>query len=127
MSKIEVKELDEQALFSQALDVMNRAIRAHSDDFPYQQILKASDELLGDSRLAVGVAKEAGADPYDFYTVRYANGRFELEGRGKQGEPDLTGAVTRSYLEGIVEDPEPYVEHPEKLDLDWLKSRLGIS
>jgi hypothetical protein len=126
MNEIDVKELDEQALFAQALDVMNRAVRAHEDQTPYKQILQASEKLVGDRAIAVGVAKEPGGEPYDFYTVRFADGSFELEGRGRQGDPSLSWRVSRSYLEGVVEHPQRYIEHPEKLDLDWLKGRLGI-
>jgi hypothetical protein len=125
-NKVDVKQLDEQALFSQALEVMNRAIRAHEDDFPYKQILSASDKLMDDRKVAVALTKEPGGAPYDFYTVRFDDGHWKLEGRGKQDDTSVHWSVTRDYLEEIVKDPEPYVAHPEKLDLDWLKSRLGI-
>jgi len=126
MSKIDVKQLDTQALFSQALDVMNRAIQANKNDFPYQQLLAASEKVMDDKTFAVGITKEPGADPYDYYTVHYQDGRWALEGRGKQGEPSLNWRVDRDYLEKVVENPDRYIEHPEKLDLDWLKNRLGI-
>jgi len=58
--------------------------------------------------------------------VRFSNGRFELVGRGKREDPGITWTVSRGYLETVVEDPDRYLEHPEKLDLDWLKSRLGL-
>ncbi|MGD8396887.1 MAG: hypothetical protein PVF43_15565 [Candidatus Eiseniibacteriota bacterium] len=126
MSAIDVKQLDEQALFAQALDVMNRAIRKHADSVPYKQLLSLSDRVIGEKPIAVGVTRETGSDPYDFYTVRFHNGRYELVGRGKRDDPDLTWSVTRDYLEGVVQDAERYIEHPERLDLDWLKNRLGI-
>jgi len=46
--------------------------------------------------------------------------------RSQIGDPSITWTVTREYLEEIVKDPDTYIEHPEKLDLDWLKSRLGL-
>ena len=127
MNRIDVKELDEQALFSQALEVVNQAIHRHKDDFPYKQMFAAAEKLMGDAKMGVALTKEAGADPYDYYTVDYEDGRWKLAGRGRQGDPDVTWTVTRDYLEEVVRNPDRYLEHPEKLDLDWLKSRLGIS
>jgi len=122
---IDVKELDEQALVAQAIDVMNRAINEHKDQTPYSQILSASEKLLGDTPLTVGLTK-GGGDPYDYYTLRFSDGRIALEGHGKDDDAKLGWRVSRSYLENVVSDPETYVDHPEKLDFDWLVDRLGI-
>jgi hypothetical protein len=32
-----------------------------------------------------------------------------------------------SYVRNVVAHPQDYIDHPEKLDLDWLKSRLKLS
>jgi len=124
---IETQDLDEQALFSQALSVVNQSLERHKDETPYKQIIQGAAKLMGDTTLAVGICKETGSDPYDYYTVRYADGRFDLTGRGKQNGVDVSGTVTRGYLENVVETPDRYLEHPEKLDLDWVKDKLGIA
>ena len=123
---MKVEELTDEALFAQALDVINRALRSSRGRFPYQQILEASEKVLGDEPIAVGISKEPGGEPHDFYTVRLAKGRFQMVGRGKRGDPSLSWNLDRGYLRSVVEDPERYVESPEKLDLDWIKHRLGI-
>jgi hypothetical protein len=30
-------------------------------------------------------------------------------------------------MQKVVDNPQEYVDHPEKLDWDWLTNRLGIS
>lgn len=58
--------------------------------------------------------------------MRLDGGKLELVGRGKRDEAKISWTVSRDYLETVVEDPDRYVDHPEKLDLDAIKSRLGI-
>lgn len=110
----------------QALNVMNSAIDAHRDDFPYKQILELSEKLLGDETIGMAVYADDASAPFDHYTVRFADGRFELLGQGKKGEPRITWKVSRDYLGDVVRDADTYIAHPEKLDLDWLKSRLSL-
>ena len=118
-------EQEERRLFVKALNVMNDAIGAHADETPYKQILQASEEIAGDERLGVAVYAKDPKKPHDYYTVRFHDGRLELLERGKH-ETRATWKVSRAYLKEVARDPEPYVAHPEKLDLDWIKSRLGI-
>ena len=44
---------------------------------------------------------------------------------GKQ-EADVAWTVSRAYLEKLVENRREYIEHPAKIDWDWLKSRVGL-
>jgi hypothetical protein len=118
-------QLETNALATQAVNVMNRALAQHRDAAPYKQLLAASERLLGGKNLGMAVYADDPKHPYDYYTLHFADGRLELLGRGKQ-EPDIAWKVSRDYLRRVVDDPERYLAHPEKLDWDWLKDRLGL-
>jgi hypothetical protein len=117
---------DTVALFTQALNVVNGALAKHQNTTPYKQILAASRKALGERRVGVAVYADDPGQPFDFFTVRFREGRLELVDHGKR-EPELTWKVSRSYLDEITRDPETYVENPAKLDWEWLKSRVGIA
>ena len=113
-------------LFTQALNVTNAALAEHKDSLPYKPLVKASEKLLGDRRLGVAVYEADPSSPFDYFTIRFWDDAFELVSHGKR-EPDVAWKVSRSYLEKLAETPEDYIEHPAKLDWDWLKSRVGLS
>jgi len=118
-------KFETNALFMQAINVINRSLDAHKDEMPYKQILALSGKLLDDKKIGVAVYENNPNEPFDYYTVEFRQGRLEYVDRGKH-EPDVSWTVAREYLQKIVDDPEPYVEHPEKLDWEWIKSRVGI-
>ena len=116
---------DVQNLFTRALNVINTALDKHKDDIPYAQLLSASEKVLADHNIGVAVYENDAAAPFDYYTIRFRDGAFELVSRGKQ-EPDVGWKVSREYLENVAGSPDEYIEHPAKLDWDWLKSRVGV-
>ncbi|MGM0576419.1 MAG: hypothetical protein ACQEXJ_11875 [Myxococcota bacterium] len=118
-------DLTTAALFTQYLDVVNRAIGQHRDEFPYKQILAGGRKLLGDKHVGVGIYKERGDQPHDWFTIRMLDdGRLDIVEHGK-ASPDLTWKVREQHLHNVVDDPEPYIDHPAKLDLDWLRTRVS--
>lgn len=119
------KSRDATTLFTRALNVINAALEKHANDTPYAQLLSASEKLLADRNIGVAVYESDASAPFDYYTIRFRDGAFELVSRGKQ-EPEAGWKVSRAYLEGVVENADDYIEHPAKLDWDWLKSRLGV-
>jgi len=121
-----MNEKDPYVLFNEALQVMNKAIIENSDRFPYGQIMRVSEKAVGDRRIGVAVYNRDVDAPYDFYTLALKNGRLELLSHGKE-EPDITWKVSRDYLKEVADNEEKYIGHPERLDLDWLKSRFNIN
>lgn len=118
-------QLATDALFTQYLNVVNRALGENRDSFPYRQILGASEKAFDDTTVAVGVYKDDAEHPHDWFTVDYSDGTFSLESHGKE-DADLTWKMRESHLEEVVENPDEFVEHPYKLDLDWLKKTAGL-
>lgn len=113
-------------LFMEALDVTNRALEANRGEGVYGELLEVLDEHLDGHRAAVALYEEDPAEPFDYFTIRYLDGRFELLERGR-GEHDTEWKVSREYLASLGEDPETYIEDPWRLDLDWLADRLPDS
>jgi len=118
-------QLATDALFTQYLHVVNRALGQNSDHFPYDKILDAAQAVFDDKTVAVGIYKGRMDQPHDWFVVRFDDGRFSLEEHGK-GEADLTWKLEQAHLEEVVENPQTYVDEPVKLDLDWLMKTVGI-
>lgn len=110
-------------LFTDALDVVNRTLEANRGEGLYGTALELIGDFIEGHRTVVSVYKDDPDAPFDAFTLRYRNGRFEKVERGK-GEHDSEWKVSREYLESLVNDPDVYIEHPARLDLDWLASRV---
>ena len=122
---MEATELAPDALVSQYLHVVNRALGQNRDEFPYDKLLEASEKLFDEKRAAVGVYKDDPRNPHHWFTVEFSDGKFSLVEQGK-GDADLKWELRQAHLEEVVENPDPFIESPIKLDLDWLKKSVGI-
>lgn len=111
--------------FRQFLYVMNESLDANRDRFPYKQILAACEKTFPDWNIGVAVYADDPDTPHDFYTIRFKDGEFELVEHGKE-KPKMTWKTPQSYIKKVIKNPQEYVKHPEKLDWDWFKERLGI-
>ena len=116
---------DTISLFTKALNVMNSALEAHQDEMPYSALLKATEKVMGDRKLGVAVYESDPGNPFDYFTIRFREGSFELDAHGKK-DPDLAWKVSREYLEKVAGSPQEYIDNPLKLDWDWLKSRVDV-
>jgi len=121
-----VKELGTNALFTEYLNVVNRALNANRGKFPWKQLREATSDLAEGKKFGIAVYTSDKYNPHDWFTVSYDDGQFDLEGTGKK-DTDIDWKVSRQYLEKVVESPEKYVESPSKLDFDWIVDRLGLS
>lgn len=110
--------------FMKALEVVNRVLEANRGKGAYGALLEAMDERLEGHTAVVEVYHDNPGDTFDAFTVRWTDGRFELRERGK-GEHDSTWKMSTDYLDSLIDDPETYIRHPTRLDLDWLTSRLS--
>ena len=119
--------LPTDALFTEYINTCNTAISRHRDEFPFKQLIDAGTKLAGDKTMAVGIYKNDASAPFDYYTVRLGpDGMLKIVDHGKKN-PDLQWKASTAYLEKVVQDPNDYIEHPARLDFDWLKSRVGLS
>lgn len=118
-------QLDTNALFTQYVNVVNKAIGAHRDETPYKQIIQASDKLMNDKTLGVAIYKDDASTPHDWFTLKWNNGGLKIDEHGKKPS-DISWKANEAHLEEVVEKPNEFIEHPMKLDLDWLKKRLQV-
>ncbi len=112
---------DVDKLFHRYLGICNKAIKKHKDEFPYQTALNLGKTIAGDRPIDLAIYDD---EPKASFSLRLQN--KELVEQGKPEDVKKAWRVNLSYLRKVVEHPDDYIEHPEKLDLDWLKSRLGF-
>ena len=47
-----------------------------------------------------------------------------LEDKKVTPNPDKAWNINYSYLKNVVDNPDEYIKHPFKLDLDWFKNKV---
>jgi len=110
-------------LFMESLEVINRALDANRGEGVFGRVLDAMDDRLEGHTSAVAIYDEDPDQPFDYFTIRFAGGRWELQERGR-GAHDTEWKVSTEYLQSLIDDPETYIQHPTRLDLDWIADRL---
>jgi len=113
------------ALFSQYMDVVNKALVANKDD-AYGMVVKAAEKFYDGKEIGVAVYEDEPSKPHDYYTVSFHGGTFHLLERGKD-EADSTWKLPQRHMEEVVADPQAFIDHPARMDLDWMKKRVGLN
>jgi len=119
-------QLTTDALFTQYLHVVNAAIGKHRGEFPYGPMIDLGERMLAGKKIGAAVYKDDPDQPHEFFTLKFSGGTFDLVSHGQDDDIDTTWKVKERHLQNVVDDPQTYEEQPYKLDLDWLKTRLGI-
>jgi hypothetical protein len=114
---------DSYDLVMGTVDVLNQAVEKHRDTPVLGKLVDLMGRATSGQRFGVAVYKDDPDSPFDYYTLRFNQGRFEFVARGKD-EPDVDWKVSQSYLQSVCANPQEYIDNPAKLDLDWLKSRF---
>lgn len=112
---------DVKDLFNQYLEICNQAIEHHKDEFPYKELLKMGGAILTDRPIDLAIYDD---QPKGAFTLHLINNK--LANGGQPTDVKKAWRMNLSYLKQVVEHPQEYIEHPEQLDIDWLKSRLGV-
>jgi CBS domain-containing protein len=107
------------------LDVCNKSLARNRESFPYKQLFGLYEKLFAGRNLGVILFEDDPKNEIGHVNVRYTGGRYEPIG-GEIDEASFRVKLKRSYMEKVVGNPAEYIEHPEKLDWDWLKSRVGL-
>jgi hypothetical protein len=121
-----MSESDVSILFAEAIEVWGRAIRKHRGKFPYRDVLPRCEKALRGRDLVVQVYDDNPDRPVAQFEVRFENGLIRTVGQN----PDVRRAtwnVSEDYLREVAENAEHLVEHPAKLDWDWLTRPIGAS
>lgn len=113
------------SLVTDYLSTVNQAIDEHADDFPMKQLIRAGDKMLDGRNVGMAIYGKDPESPYDFYTVRFEDRALKLVAHGKE-DVDVAWKVSDDYLHRVVDNREDYIAQPAKLDLGWLKTRVGL-
>lgn len=119
-SKNDVAE-SAQTLLQRYLEICNDALKKHGDKLPYKEIVSAVKRTIDDHPLELAVYDDK---PKAAFTLSLKEEK--LVSNGYPEDVKKAWRMDLSYLRQVVEQPKEYIENPEKLDLDWLKSRLDI-
>lgn len=120
------QKLGSDALFTQYIDVINRVIGENRGS-AYGAAMQVWNKTIKDAPIAVGVYDGDAKNPHHWYTIRMSDGTFDLVDNRKPDDPKLSWKVDEDHLTHVVDNPKTYVEHPMKLDLDWLQTRVGLA
>ena len=107
------------------LDVCNAATEEHRHSLVYRPIIAVYDSVFINRHVGIDVY---GSDPDDIeatVTIRLLNGEF-VPVPEADAHPSFHLKLSRHYMEEVVSHRDVYIRHPEKLDWDWIKSRMGM-
>jgi hypothetical protein len=107
------------------LDVCNAAAEEHRHSLVYRPIIAAYDSVFANRAVGIDIYDSDPDEVEATITIRLVNGEF-VPAQGAAVHPSFHLKLGRSYMEDVVEHRDEYIHHPEKLDWDWIKSRMGI-
>jgi hypothetical protein len=128
-----------EELFAEYLAIVNRAIAQNRDRVPYKQLFAGGKKLLGERTVAVEIYDDSttlarftlGLEDDRLAVIEPGEpgepGAGEHDGKGtgeRDGGPTWAWKMSYQHLENVVADPQPYIESPIKLDIDWLETRI---
>ena len=112
-------------LLTETLRLVNKVLERHADVSPYREIVSRSKQIAGGLELGVAIHEGNPRAPVDSYIIRIRDGKLEVVSRGERVEI-VDWTVSVDFLRQVVGAPEFYLDHPEKLGLGWLESRLAM-
>ena len=107
------------------LNVCNAAAEEHRHSLVYRPIIAAYDSLFADRAVGIDIYDSDPDEVETTITIRLVNGEF-VPAPQADVHPSFHLKLGRPYMEDVVAHRDEYVHHPEKLDWDWIKSRMGI-
>jgi CBS domain-containing protein len=116
----------DQQLLNDYLEVCNAAMLANKESFLYKQLISLSGFVFSGRNFATLLYDDDPDLPDGVYTVRFTGDHLELVSEGKR-DVVFSCKMQRSYLRTVAENRQDFIDHPEKLDWQWLKSRLGFA
>ena len=75
-------------LFMGYLDVVNDALEEHSDTPVIGKLSKMLTDMAESRKIGAAIYESDPQSPFDYFTVRIADGKVQLDSRGKN-EPDI--------------------------------------
>ena len=112
-------------LLLEYLDVCNTALDAHRHSLPYKPIILTYDRIFANRQAAIDIYNDHPGQPETTVTIRLLNGKFGVVPVA-EAHPSFHLKLKHGYMEDVIAHRQEYIDRPEKLDWDWLKSRMGM-
>lgn len=113
-----------EQLVKDYLNVVNRALAANRDTFPWKQIIAKGEAGWNGKNIGLGI-NEPGVKTPETYTFTFRNGKFVYGGPGKL-DTSYTWEADKGFMQQVVANPQEYIDSPGKINWDWIKSSLNI-
>ena len=107
------------------LDVCNAAAEEHRHSLVYRSIIVAYESVFANRQVGLDIYDSDPDETETTITIHVVNGEF-LTVPEPHAHPSFHLKLGRRYMEDVVAHRDDYIQHPEKLDWDWIKSRIGI-
>jgi hypothetical protein len=112
-------------LLVEYLEVCNAAAEVHRHSLVYGPIIAAYDSVFANRQVAIDTYDRHPDEVENTATIRLVNGEFVTVPEN-EAHPSFHLKLGRRYMEDVVAHRDEYIQHPEKLDWDWMKSRMGM-
>jgi len=117
------RQHDAGVLLRQYINLANDALQQQKHNAVLSGVVTLLEHKLAGDEITVTVVDEDDATTVARFVTRFGNGQFaplrEVEhGSARQFD------VNRSYLQLVVDNAQDYLQHPTRLDWDWLASRV---
>jgi hypothetical protein len=119
------KSKSEFNLVRDYLDVCNAAAEEHRHSLVYRPIIAAYDSVFANRQVGIDIYDRDPEEIETTVTIRLVNGEF-VPAPKADVDPSFHLKLGRHYMEDVIAHRDEYIRHPEKLDWDWIKSRMGI-
>lgn len=113
------------ALVTDYLNVCNAAADEHRHSLVYGPIIAAYDSVFANRQVGIDIYEREPDEIETTVIIRLVNGEF-VPVSDADADPSFRLKLGRHYMEDVVAHRDDYIRHPEKLDWDWIKSRMGI-
>jgi len=117
------RQHEASVLIKQYINIANDILRQQKNDFALQGVVALLDRTLGGDDITVQVLDEHDA-PVARFTTRFGEGQFAPVRSGVPAT-DRQFEVKSTYLKQVVDNAEDYMQHPTRLDWDWLTGQVS--
>lgn len=107
------------------LDVCNAAAEAHRHSLVYRPIIVAYDSIFANRQVGIDIYDRHPDEIETRVNISLVKGEFVVVPE-VDVQPSFHLKLGRRYMEDVVAHRDEYIQHPEKLDWDWMKSRVGM-
>ncbi len=104
-------------LFGQYLDVCNKALEIGGSRFPYKQMFDAAQRVEVARKVEV---KVGGLE--DLYVIQMGDRKITYDRHDLCEDCNCDGKwfIDVSYLTGVVENPDLYIQNPALINWEWV-------